>query len=370
MAPRTSPAELEQEGLDALADTLRYATGSLARSVKIRPSKDIDILLTLADGRKMIGEVKAAAHADPARIADAVPNWKRELKALRDTAGDRGAEGGTAFGVLVADSVPDATRVILRDAGWGWLDRRGSLFLQAPGLLVNDTSVEPHPRRGHAPQPTSPIRGRAGLMTATALLIDPDEPHGVRQIARNSTLAPSTVSSSLNALRASALVDAKGRPLIPELFWALADAWSPDRVALASAPSPGRSSRLEVNLHHLDRPGWALSGTIAASAWGAPVPVQSGYPPDFYVPSTRHLREASRRLGVTTDWQQRGCTATVAPLNQVVVPRYDAESLSTPWLEWPLTHPLFVALDLARDRSRGVEILADWTPPAGFRRVW
>ena len=45
-------------------------------------------------------------------------------------------------------------------------------------------------------------------------------------------------------------------------------------------------------------------------------------------------------------------------------------SLAAPWLEWPLTHPLFVALDLAQDRSRGVEILSDWAPPSEFRRVW
>jgi hypothetical protein len=28
------------------------------------------------------------------------------------------------------------------------------------------------------------------------------------------------------------------------------------------------------------------------------------------------------------------------------------------------------ALDLAQDRSRGQEILADWTPPPEFTRVW
>lgn len=37
---------------------------------------------------------------------------------------------------------------------------------------------------------------------------------------------------------------------------------------------------------------------------------------------------------------------------------------------WPLAQPLFVALDLAQDPGRGREILADWTPPEQWHRVW
>jgi hypothetical protein len=54
----------------------------------------------------------------------------------------------------------------------------------------------------------------------------------------------------------------------------------------------------------------------------------------------------------------------------VVRPRFDAASLSTSWLHWPIVHPLFVALDLALDRARGTEIRQDWDVPHPFRKVW
>jgi hypothetical protein len=37
-----------------------------------------------------------------------------------------------------------------------------------------------------------------------------------------------------------------------------------------------------------------------------------------------------------------------------------------------VTHSLYAALAIARDRARGPELLAAWTPsgPEGFRRSW
>jgi hypothetical protein len=42
---------------------------------------------------------------------------------------------------------------------------------------------------------------------------------------------------------------------------------------------------------------------------------------------------------------------------------------------WPLAHPVFVALDLAKDPGRGGEILDTWTPghldtAKPWKRVW
>jgi hypothetical protein len=39
-------------------------------------------------------------------------------------------------------------------------------------------------------------------------------------------------------------------------------------------------------------------------------------------------------------------------------------------VEWPLAHPLFVALDLAQDVGRGREVLDRWTPDTRWPRVW
>jgi hypothetical protein len=143
--------------------------------------------------------------------------------------------GDNVIGVVVAGAVPEATKAILRDHGWGWLDRRGELDLRAPGLVLHTTDIAPS-----TPQARSgardPIRGRAGITTAACLLLDPDDPPGVREIARRGNLAPSTVSTALSDLRAASLVEDDGAPLIPELFWSLSGVEAP----------PARSPKLRV----------------------------------------------------------------------------------------------------------------------------
>jgi hypothetical protein len=273
------------------------------------------------------------------------------------------------LGVVVADAVPEATKAILRDHGWGWLDRRGEIDLRVPGLVLHTTDIAP----STTSVPTGardPIRGRAGITTAASLLLDPDDRPGVREIARRGDLAPSAVSTALSNLRAASLLEDDGRPLLPELFWALADAWKPDRHAFAEAPSPGTGNRLELGLDSLDEPGWGVGSTLAAAAWSAPVVVTSGAPPDFYVSNERDLRAAQRELRAAHTVDERACTIAIAPTVLAVRPRHEPSSLATPWLHWPVVHPLFVALDLSLDRARGVEILRDWDPPAPFRRVW
>ena len=64
---------------------------------------------------------------------------------------------------------------------------------------------------------------------------------------------------------------------------------------------------------------------------------------------------------------QAQVTVRVAPVPAVVKNRVDLDANPT---EWPLAHPLFVALDLAQDVDRGREILSTWTPNEGWTRVW
>ena len=72
-------------------------------------------------------------------------------------------------------------------------------------------------------------------------------------------------------------------------------------------------------------------------------------------------------LGVTDSTAQAHATVRVAPVPAVVRQRVDLDSSP---LEWPLAHPLFVALDLAQDVGRGREILDEWTPDDRWTRVW
>jgi hypothetical protein len=167
-------------------------------------------------------------------------------------------------------------------------------------------------------------------------------------------------------LKSAGLVRPNNTPLIPELFWATADAWAPERTYVGRTPSPG-DDVAEFDLG-IDASRWVISGDLAAAAWGAPVIVSSGSPVDFYIPRDAVAR-STRVLGPgsPTDYG-----ATVAPdaFGFILERSYDIESKATPWSHWPLAHPVVVALDLAQDRSRGREILDDWTPPSEFTRVW
>ena len=123
------------------------------------------------------------------------------------------------------------------------------------------------------------------------------------------------------------------------------------------------------------QPGWALTGTLAAAAYGAPIAARSGHPPDFYVPNPAILRRAVRLLGVAVDADHRRASVRVAPVPAVCDQRVDpvgqrAKTWASTNEPWPLAKPLFVALDLARDPGRGREILEGWQPPQPWRRVW
>jgi hypothetical protein len=358
---RRKPAELAAEAEEALVDALREA---LQDSIEVSagPVDGPDLVVSLPGAGAFGVEVKAVANrAEPGPITNALRTWDAQVAAMRSRT------GAPVVAVVVAGAIPDVTKAILREHDWGWLDRRGELDLRAPGLVVHTTDLAPLNRSTRS-SPRDPIVGRAGITTAACLLTAQDDIPGVREIARRGELAPSTVSTTLAGLRRASLIEDDGRPLVPELFWELASVWKPARHAFAEVPAPG--TRLELGLHSLDEPGWAVGNTLAAAAWGAPVVVASGAAPDFYVPDEQALRRAQRELPVASTAEERHCTIAVAPTALVVRPRFDAASLSTSWLHWPIVHPLFVALDLALDRARGTEILQDWRVPDPIRKVW
>ena len=357
-----------QHDVDADAETAleRALTSVLGDAARVERGQDPgpDLVVTFTDGSTVAIEVRAVAwRAEPGPVANALSMWTEQLDGLR------GLTKGGVYGVVVATAVPGATKAILRANGWGWFDRRGELDVRVPGLIVHATDVGGS-TDDEDRTPRDPIRGRAGISAAACLLLEPNAAPGVRAIARASEIAPSSASTAIADLRDASLLRADGGALLPELFWALADAWKPKRHALEEAPMPGGGARLALGLRDLDTPGWVAGGTLAAAAWSASVVVTSGAAPDFYVANEAEVRAARRELHGTVQADQRACTVAVAPTILVVRPRYPANAMATSWLEWPVVHPLFAALDLAQDRARGVEILEEWTPPAPFTRVW
>jgi hypothetical protein len=274
--------------------------------------------------------------------------------------------------VVVADQLSDQARGDLRKGGFGYLDRRGAMWLRGQGVFINDTSLPGRARRREAAG--QPIRGGVGVGVALYLLMYPDHgPVPVRTIASAVGASPSTVHDALRSLRDHALIRADRSPLIPDLFDALSDVWLPQRVAVSREPAPS-DAQLGLGLHreedpgHLADQGWALGGDVAAAALGAPIVVGSAAQPDFYVPTRALLSRAVHVLG-SSDLEDRSATVAVAPSPLVTRMRRNPESMSAPWLIWPLAHPVVVALDLAQDQARGREILSDWEP-GGALRVW
>jgi hypothetical protein len=269
--------------------------------------------------------------------------------------------------LVIADRVTDAAREVLTSRRAGYLDLRGRLALRTDRLVI-DAEVEPVKERAGR---TGALSGKAGLEVATALLMHPERTVAVRQLARELGRSPSTVSDVLAALRQDNLIDPGSAVTGSRLFWHVADRWPTSRTYLARPPMPGEASLtapLRLGLDDVEHmSGWALTDSAAAVAYGAPLAFRSDQVLDFYVPDHSVVRRATTLLGVAGSTSQARATVRAAPVPAVVQRRI---SLETNVLEWPLAHPLFVALDLAQDVGRGREILADWTPDDRWTRVW
>jgi hypothetical protein len=272
------------------------------------------------------------------------------------------ADETRASKVAVGNKISEDARRLLSDHGWSWLDRRiGADLVHRKSTLA----IRFVPTSGHgAAVPTpmradGPIRGRAGVSYAAALLLAPDDPPTMRAVAREVHMSPQSISNAAKLLADHGLV-LDGRAALPDLFWALADVWRPvQTVSVAAAPDP-EQPQLTTNTDDLSGPGWALGGDGAALASAAPV-FTTDERLTFWVPSQTEARRAQRALGAA-ETNTRAATIAVPPTPLVVTRR-------VPGSPWPLAHPIFVALDLARDPGRGREILDQWHPE-GVVRVW
>lgn len=344
MRKRTPVDEMERDALEALHD----ATRAVGLASSVRPGDGFDDLVLDLSGRTPIRvDVQAASIPSAARVRALVERLPKD-----------------AIRVLVADQVPAGVRSLLNEAGVGWLDRRGHIRIVGPGLHV-DTDVTPIPRGMPGGVVHEPIAGRSGLASAAALLLRPEEPLGVSEIARVAGLNPSSITRAMTSMVSAHLVERRGRgdyrALVPELFWALADVWPREQVTIHWANPPERDARLDLANDDIAQPGWALAGVRGAVAWGAPIVATADFPLRLYAPDERRVREMKlRNEGGSGDQ----AVLSADPVGLLTRDRHRIGSLL-----WPVAHPLFCALDLtvsARDR----EALEQWTPPEGFTRVW
>jgi DNA-binding transcriptional ArsR family regulator len=270
--------------------------------------------------------------------------------------------------LVVSDRVTETARRLLTEHRAGYYDLRGHLALRSANVVI-DADVAPVSGRVER---THALSGSAGLEVATALLMEPAADVAVRELARRLSRSPSTVSDVLAALRRAGLVDDRHHVEGTQLFWQVADRWPVTRVHLARLPMPGHGATitkpLRLGLDDAENTiGWALTDSAAAVAYGAPLAVRTGQLLDFYVPDQATARRATALLGSASSRSQARCAVQVGPVPAACSHRVD---LATNPFEWPLAHPVFVALDLAQDAGRGREILSAWTPPEKWARVW
>lgn len=331
---RSSAADLDAAAVDDLAWALAHC------GLTSEATPGVPELVIAAPGGPFPVEVRAAAATDTGRV--------RHLIESRTTTSE-------AVPVLVGDLIPAQARAALRAAGWGYLDRRGALWLRTASVMINDTALAPLPRLG-APPSGEAINGRIALGVAVTLLMHPDDELGPRELARRLDCAPSTASDAVRRLQDHALVDRGRRPLVPELFQVTSAAWRPERRYVLREP-------IDANLpagSTAER--FVLSGDVAAIELGAPVVAAGPLPPLVYVSNPATLRRLERELG-PAEPADAAAVLSAAPFPAVV----DEDSGAGE--HWRRAHPVIVALDLAQDPARGGEILDDWTP-RDHARVW
>lgn len=290
-------------------------------------------------------DIKVATHDDVLTIesseAGVTTRIVEQRASVTPTVAERLLEASPEPGLIVADMIHSAAEDLLRRAGWSYWDRRGRLRLWLPEIGVRiDVPTRSYVTGVDGPDPRRPVVGVGGVSLALGLLERPSDPRGVREIARMSEMAPSTISRARHHLMQVALVDSDGAPVVPELFWATSDAWIVEPVTVDTEP---------------DGDGWVLAGDAASASWGASALAGNRryYCADRALFDRHRLRHGTEGSAIQV---------AMAPTPLVVASAVDA-----------VVHPVVAALDLSTS-ARGREILGDWisiepTLP-GAKVVW
>ena len=131
--------------------------------------------------------------------------------------------------LVVADRITAEARLVLSDAGWSWLDRRGHLHLRARGIRI-DVDVATGAMSVPSVDAGPAIAGRSGLTVAYWLCSHPADSLSPTKNAPQLGLAPSTISTTVRRLGDAGLVEERGTGVFPELFWELAASWLLERT--------------------------------------------------------------------------------------------------------------------------------------------
>jgi len=288
----------------------------------------------VVDGRAIELPVVERGHPHPGEIQDLIERTD-----------------GTAL--LVADRLSESGRVLLRDAGWSWLDRRGHLRLWVPGIRVETTvDLGGDDGRGTTSSPWTTV----GLEVALHALCHPEQEVTARRVAPVIGRSPGGTQEIIGRFTEHGLIGRSSRlPLMPDLFWETASRWPDDDWVAVVADLPLVAAAVGTDaLVRVDE--------RAATLGGARIPAAADLPARAYVASRsilRLARSAAPPAGTAGPGGDRPVRTflRVSPVRWLPELAGFAPDAAHPWR---VAHPMVCALRLARDPSRGREIVEAW----------
>lgn len=279
------------------------------------------------DGVRITPTLVSRAHPTPADLTQVLHENRGRLPAI-----------------VVSDRVSEAGRAVLRDAGWGWLDRRGDLRLWTPGIRIEATVPGQRTVRTKPLNTWTPV----GLEIALAAMIAPEQSISARKLAPRIGRSAGAIHELLGRFTEQGLIGKNThRPLMPDLFWETA-AHFPDEGWIALAASADQVGTL-LGPNQVVR-----VDERAATMGGAKIPAVGDLPARMYLTSPTALRRARTlvdREQPTRSWV-RLAPVTWLPDNE--------ECPATENQPWRVAHPVLCALRLAADPARGQEIVQAW----------
>jgi hypothetical protein len=315
-----------------MGNTTPALLGELAEAVR---ALDVDARVDgdrlVVDGTRIGPHLVHRAHPTPADLGALVAERPRRLPA-----------------VLVADRVSEAGRNVLREAGWGWLDRRGHLRIWAPGVRVE----APVPGAGDPARAgrSTNLWTTVGLEIAVESLCRPTEPVTARRVSKVIGRSVGATHELIARFVEQGLIGPKTHlPLLPDLFWELSARWPDDGWVGLPVPLTEVAERVGADqLVRVDERAATLGGARIAAV--ADLPARCYLRSDTALRRARGLADRDRDRP-TQSWVRRSPVDWL-PLNE----DHPADATHP----WAIAHPIVCALRLAADESRGREIVESW----------
>lgn len=237
--------------------------------------------------------------------------------------------------ILVRPKVSARAQKRFEVEGAGWFDLR-RLVIRAPGLIVDrDLPRNSTPRERRVNVLSGPVVSAVSL---DALINWPEPGTSNRALARLAGVSSGGVSLASRRLVEAGLLT-ENRRATHDLFWAAASEWKPTWT--------------EIDIEAYGTAAVAV-GTAVAAAQGAPVLSSANDTPEVLVASEVDLQVASLRPKTAKTIL---CRAAVAP--SPVALGLDRDPDETDAGPRP-ADPVVVALVLATDPGRGMEIVEGW----------